>query len=94
MSLERLLAAAAILCAVSVSSQAGEPLQLNLRSRTLDAKGVVEKQAKWDAGKTALIIDGDALNVGFARASSNLGGLNLIPAVGANVFEPTASPRR
>ena len=38
-------------------------------------------------GKTALVIDGDALNVGFARASSNLGGLNLIPAVGANVYD-------
>ena len=38
-------------------------------------------------GKTALVIDGDALNVGFAQASSNLGGLNLIPAVGANVYD-------
>src|SRR5213075_1718164 len=30
-------------------------------------------------GKTALIIDGDALNVGFARASSNLDSVNLLP---------------
>src|SRR6187200_1598451 len=30
-------------------------------------------------GKTALVIDGDALNVGFARASSNLGEVNLMP---------------
>ena len=38
-------------------------------------------------GKTALVIDGDALNVGFARASSNLDTINLLPAVGANVYD-------
>jgi large subunit ribosomal protein L4 len=38
-------------------------------------------------GKSALVIDGDALNVGFARASSNLGYVDLIPAVGANVYD-------
>ena len=38
-------------------------------------------------GKTALVIDGDALNVGFARASSNLPDINLMPAVGANVYD-------
>jgi large subunit ribosomal protein L4 len=38
-------------------------------------------------GKTALVIDGDALNVGFARASSNLAEIDLLPAVGANVYD-------
>jgi large subunit ribosomal protein L4 len=38
-------------------------------------------------GKTALVIDGEALNVGFARASSNLGSVNLLPAAGANVYD-------
>lgn len=38
-------------------------------------------------GKTALVIDGDALNVGFARASSNLDHVDLLPAVGANVYD-------
>jgi len=38
-------------------------------------------------GKTALVIDGDALNVGFARASSNLQSINLMPAVGVNVYD-------
>src|SRR5438270_2243076 len=37
--------------------------------------------------KTALVIDGDALNVGFARASSNLESINLLPAIGANVYD-------
>ena len=38
-------------------------------------------------GKSALVIDGDALNVGFARASSNLESIDLLPAVGANVYD-------
>src|SRR5436305_1190788 len=38
-------------------------------------------------GKTALVIDGDALTVGFARASPNVESINLLPAVGANVYE-------
>jgi large subunit ribosomal protein L4 len=38
-------------------------------------------------GKSALVIDGDALNVGFARASSNLESINLLPAMGANVYD-------
>jgi large subunit ribosomal protein L4 len=38
-------------------------------------------------GKTALFIDGDALNVGFANASANLHEVNLLPAVGANVYD-------
>ena len=50
-------------------------------------KALAGKIAKLGFGKTALVIDGDALNVGFARASSNLGGINLMPAMGANVYD-------
>jgi large subunit ribosomal protein L4 len=38
-------------------------------------------------GKTALVIDGEALNVGFAKASANLREIDLLPAVGANVYD-------
>ena len=50
-------------------------------------KALREKLGKLGFGKTALVIDGDALNVGFARASSNLGNVDLLPAVGANVYD-------
>src|SRR5688572_3052299 len=46
-----------------------------------------EKFGKLGLGKTALVIDGEALNVGFARASANLGHVNLLPAAGANVYD-------
>ena len=35
----------------------------------------------------ALFIDGDAVNVSFAKASANIIGVNLLPAVGANVYD-------
>ena len=38
-------------------------------------------------GTKALVIDGDALNISFAHASGNLVGVNLLPAVGANVYD-------
>ena len=38
-------------------------------------------------GKKALVIDGDALNLSFAHASGNLKGINLLPAIGANVYD-------
>jgi large subunit ribosomal protein L4 len=37
--------------------------------------------------KKALFIDGDAINVSFAKASSNLIGIDVLPAVGANVYD-------
>src|SRR5436305_11739237 len=60
-----------------------ENLDLNEgKTRELNAK-----LSSLGFGKTALVIDGDALNVGFARASSNLESINLLPAVGANVYD-------
>ena len=50
-------------------------------------KAVRERLAGLDLGRNALVIDGDALSVGFARGSSNLGQINLLPAVGANVYD-------
>jgi large subunit ribosomal protein L4 len=50
-------------------------------------KAVRERLAGLELGRNALVIDGDALSVGFARASSNLRQINLLPAVGANVYD-------
>jgi large subunit ribosomal protein L4 len=50
-------------------------------------KTLVAQLASLGFGKKALVIDGDSLNVSFAQASSNLSGINLMPAVGANVYD-------
>src|SRR3546814_16759224 len=60
----------------------------------LDNLDVADGKAKVLAGQLeklglnkALFIDGDAVNVSFAKASSNLNGVNVMPAVGANVYD-------
>ncbi|WP_336967598.1 50S ribosomal protein L4 [Sphingobium aromaticiconvertens] len=58
---------------------------------TLDVKDgktreLVAHLAKLNLTK-ALFIDGDAVNVSFAKASANIIGVNLLPAVGANVYD-------
>ncbi|HEV2568008.1 50S ribosomal protein L4 [Sphingomonas sp.] len=38
-------------------------------------------------GKTALVIDGDAVETSFALAANNLREINMLPAIGANVYD-------
>ena len=52
------------------------------KTRTL-----IAQIAQLGFGKKALVIDGDALNVSFALASGNIAGINLMPAIGANVYD-------
>ena len=74
--------------ALSSKAAAGQLVVLdNLDLPEGKTKTLSEKLGSMGFGKTALVIDGDALNVGFARASSNLGSIDLLPAVGANVYD-------
>jgi large subunit ribosomal protein L4 len=45
------------------------------------------KQVKNLGWKRALVIDGAAVNEGFARAAANIEGLDVLPAMGANVYD-------
>jgi len=49
-------------------------------------KALVANLAKLNLTKV-LFIDGDAVNVSFAKASANIVGVDLLPAVGANVYD-------
>ena len=49
-------------------------------------KTLVGQLAKLNFGR-ALFIDGDATNVSFAHASANLASVNVLPAIGANVYD-------
>lgn len=42
---------------------------------------------KLGLGRTALFVDGEAVAEGFKMASSNLVGVNAMPAIGANVYD-------
>ena len=59
----------------------------NLDLSEAKTKALKERLAAFDLGRNALVIDGDALNVGFAQAAGNLREIDLLPAVGANVYD-------
>jgi len=59
----------------------------NLDVSEAKTKALKEQLGRLNLGKRALVIDGDALNVGFAQAASNLREIDLLPAVGANVYD-------
>ncbi len=50
-------------------------------------KGLLGALEKLGLGKTALVIDGDTVDTSFALASSNLHYINVLPAMGANVYD-------
>jgi large subunit ribosomal protein L4 len=60
-----------------------EDLELK-EAKTQALKGRLEKLG---FGKTALVIDGDAVNESFTLASSNLREVSVLPAIGANVYD-------
>ena len=53
-----------------------------------DAKTAVVAKALRERGwKRVLVIDGAAVNEGFARAARNIEGVDVLPSMGANVYD-------
>jgi len=87
-SLNKKVRALGLKMALSAKARDGRLVVLDsLDVNEAKTKAVKEQLGGLGLGKTALIIDGDALNVGFAKASGNLREINLLPAVGANVYD-------
>ena len=87
-SLNKKIRALGLKMALSAKAMGGQLVVIdNLDLKDGKTKVLREKLDGLGLGKTALVMDGDALNVGFARASSNLNSVNLMPAVGANVYD-------
>ena len=49
--------------------------------------GALAKMVKNLGWKRALIVDGAAVDIGFAKAASNIEGLDILPTMGANVYD-------
>lgn len=85
-SLNKKVRALGLRMALSAKAKAGlvvvDTLDHDGKTKTLAGQLA---QAGW--GKKVLVIDGEAVNEGFARAAGNLVGLNVLPAVGANVYD-------
>ncbi|WP_299356338.1 50S ribosomal protein L4 [uncultured Shimia sp.] len=72
--------------ALSAKAKAGELVVID----TAESDGktsALAKQVKNLGWKRALIIDGASVNEGFAKAASNIEGLDILPTMGANVYD-------
>jgi large subunit ribosomal protein L4 len=59
----------------------------DLNLKDAKTKALAGDLAKLGFGKTTLVIDGETVNDNFRMASANLIGINVMPAVGANVYD-------
>jgi len=86
-SLNKKVRATGLKMALSTKAQNGSLIVLdNLDVKDGKTKLLAGQLEKLGLSK-ALFIDGDAINISFAKASSNLVGINVLPAVGANVYD-------
>ena len=73
--------------ALSAKATAGELViveDLNIA----DVKtSVVAKAVKENGWRRVLVIDGVEVNEGFARAARNIEGVDILPSMGANVYD-------
>ena len=72
----------------ALSSKAATGNLVILDAATADGKtGALAKQLRDLGWKRALIIDGAAVDEGFARAAANLNDIDVLPSMGANVYD-------
>ncbi|MBB3878269.1 50S ribosomal protein L4 [Sphingomonas pseudosanguinis] len=74
--------------ALSSHAKAGSLIVMNdLAVEGNKTKALQGDLVKLGFGKTALVIDGDAVETSFALAAGNLKEINVLPAAGANVYD-------
>jgi large subunit ribosomal protein L4 len=86
-SLNKKVRALGLKMALSAKAKGSLVVVDSLDIKDVKTKAVAAQLAKANWGKKVLVIDGEAVNEGFARASANLVGVNVLPAIGANVYD-------
>ncbi len=87
-SLNKKVRALGLKMALSSKAKAGTLLVFeDLNLTDAKTKALQGQLGKLGFGKTVLVIDGDAVSDNFRKASANLIGINVMPAVGANVYD-------
>ncbi len=76
-----------LLHALSAKAQAGQIVILDSLSAENGKTSVLAKQMANLGWKRALIIDGATVNEDFAQAARNLGNVDVLPSMGANVMD-------
>lgn len=85
-SLNKKVRALGLKMALSSKAKAGLVIvdNLDVEAKT---KALVAELGKANWGRKVLVIDGDAVNDNFAKAARNIIGVNVLPAIGANVYD-------
>jgi large subunit ribosomal protein L4 len=87
-SLNKKVRALGLKMALSSKARDGQLIVMeNLDLAEAKTRTLKERLGSLNIGRRALVIDGDALSVGFAMAAQNLREIDLLPAVGANVYD-------
>ena len=86
-SLNKKVRALGLKMALSSKVNGGLVIVENLDLADAKTKVLAGTLAQAAFGKKVLVVDGDAVNEGFARAARNLIGINVLPAIGANVYD-------
>jgi len=86
-SLNKKVRALGLKMALSAKAKDGLIIVDSLELKDAKTKALAGQLAAANWGKKILVIDGETVNEGFARASANLIGINVLPAVGANVYD-------
>ena len=87
-SLNKKIRALGLKMALSSKAKAGTLIVLeDLDMKEGKTKALADQLSKLGFGKTTLVIDGEGVNDNFRKASANLVGVNVLPAVGANVYD-------
>lgn len=86
-SLNKKVRALGLKMALSSKAQGGLIVVDSLDIKDVKTKALAASLAKANWGRKVLVIDGEAVDAGFARASANIVGVNVLPAMGANVYD-------
>ncbi|MFZ3483459.1 50S ribosomal protein L4 [Sphingomonas sp. 3-13AW] len=87
-SLNKKIRALGLRMALSSHAKAGSLIVVDgLTVEDGKTKALTGTLSKLGFGKTALVIDGDAVETSFALAARNLRAVNVLPAGGANVYD-------
>jgi large subunit ribosomal protein L4 len=86
-SLNKKVRALGLKMALSSKAQAGLVIVDTLDLKDAKTKGLAATLAKANWGHKVLVMDGETVNEGFARAAGNIVGVNVLPAAGANVYD-------
>lgn len=87
-SLNKKIRALGLKMALSAKAKAGTLIVLeDLALKEAKTKALVGTLNKLGFGKTALVIDGEAVETSFALAAANIPGVDVLPAIGANVYD-------